>query len=1340
MPFNRLTLEDGLPNPSVLDIIQDEQGFMWFGTLGGIVRYDGYAMQVYRPSVGKADTLPVRNLPVLCKGRSGDIWLGYGWGECRLFRYDPGTDRFQHFLYDTLAKKSLIPLDDAVSSLLEDRKGRLWVGTYGIGLFVVEGEQFQQYSPQLPPPYTFPSTDVLGPMAEDEAGNIWMPTLEGLCKWEEATGTFRLFRFSEKKEQRANECWSVCFVPPATIWVGSSYEGLVRFDVNRESFKKYPIPPPTVSGEQYVRSLAVLKDGKIALAVGAVGILQAPFIPLFDPVKEQWSGLKWREDRSRNETIMNEVCVDYAGNLWAGAWQKGIFQYDPNKGRFRRWNPYLPQSAVLVHPKPKSFFEDSQGEIWIGTSSLGLFEWDIGSSMYRRYAMPPKPIQPGEEAAVSSIQQGPSGSLWLGASRQGIQFFPETRQAISMPFSWKGVKINNTVLWETSGGKRWLTAWGFGFCELQEGPGGLGIRKCYTEKDSIWQIGAIMTLEEGPQGRIWLGINQNGLLIFDPSSGSFERYIPEYGVWDIHFGRNGLAWLATHSSGLKGFDPNSKQLIHLDAETNAALGLVQGILEDRQGMLWMLNARGLVQFDPFQKRILRRISAANWREEAESGYAMNIPSLKTRNGGMVYGELSGAVYFHPDSLLLDTLPPKLAFTGFQLFNQPVAPGPDGPLDSHISRAKAIRLKHWQNDISLQFSALYFKNPEEYQYRYRMAPWDNGWINIGSRREVFFTALAPGKYTLWVQAANADGAWNEEGIRLEVVVLRPWWKTYLAFTAYALVLLAGFYSAYRFLLGRRLQEAENLRLLELDAFKNRVFTNITHEFRTPLTIILGVANQLKYKVEQLFRPELKNIEDQGNRLLRLVNQMLDLARLESGRLSLELVQSDVFFFLRYLVDSFRSLAEEKKLALQLSTAEGPFFMDFAPEHLEQVIVNLLSNAIKFTPAGGTISVRAQAMDSGTFRIEVADTGMGIPPEMLERVFERFLSLPQAPRRGGGPGNLEGARREVGFGTGIGLALCRELVHLMGGEITVTSEPGHGACFTVELPITQNAHLKAMPLRPDTGKEEFLSGEALSAAAEPADSLPLVLLIEDHPALRAYVRGCLEGHFRVEEAENGQQGLEKALELTPELVISDVMMPEMDGFEVCRRLKTDIRASHIPVILLTARADAPSRLEGLQHGADAYLTKPFLAAELKLIAHKQIELRQRLQAYYQSLISGEAPDSVEGEQPEEAAFIIQVREYLLQHLDDATLNVTALADTLAMSRSQLHRKITGLAGFTPVDLIRNVRLGEAKKMLKATDLQVAEIAYQCGYTDPGFFTRVFREQFGMTPTEYRRGKGG
>ena len=521
----------------------------------------------------------------------------------------------------------------------------------------------------------------------------------------------------------------------------------------------------------------------------------------------------------------------------------------------------------------------------------------------------------------------------------------------------------------------------------------------------------------------------------------------------------------------------------------------------------------------------------------------------------------------------------------------------------------------------------------------------------------------------------------------------------------------------------LQKAEARRLTELDQAKAQLYNNITHEFRTPLTIILGMAKKVREAPEQWLAQGTDMIERNSQQLLYLINQLLDLARLEARQLSLQPAPLEVTAYISYLVESFQSYAEMQGLTLHVERQANPTHAMLDGDRLKEVLSNLLANAIKFTPRGGDIWVRTH-IEQQRLRVEVQDTGPGIPAESLDRVFDRFYQV-------------EGGSTRPQEGTGIGLALSRELAQLMDGSLTVTSQLGKGATFTLEILLTEvDAEPSLSPEPAEVAQVQAMTPAKANTqpAAEraPKDVEKLrILLVEDNADVSAYLQSCLTPHYQVHLASNGNEGLRKALAIVPDLIISDVMMPEMDGYELCQRLKADLRASHIPIILLTARADASSRLTGLRRGADAYLSKPFEEEELHVQIDNLLSSRRKLQAYYTQSTGEESPSP----DPVEDAFISRFRSLVMEHIDDPQLDVPRICKAMNLSRTPLHNKLKALTGLSTTDFVRHIRLTHAQALLKTTDLSIAEVGYQTGFKHPTHFSRKFKEAFSLTPKAYR-----
>ena len=564
--------------------------------------------------------------------------------------------------------------------------------------------------------------------------------------------------------------------------------------------------------------------------------------------------------------------------------------------------------------------------------------------------------------------------------------------------------------------------------------------------------------------------------------------------------------------------------------------------------------------------------------------------------------------------------------------------------------------------------------------------------------------------------------------MPIIVSPPWWQTWWAYLLYFLVTAGIVYGVYRFQLQRKMAEQEADRLREMDELKTRLYTNITHEFRTPLTVILGMADEIRNSLPaheaQRFEMPLNMIDRNGNELLRLVNQMLDLAKAESGRLSVKMAQSDVIPFLKYMVESYESMAKAKGIGLAFQTHLKELAMDMDAEKLFAIVSNLLSNAIKFTSEGEVVFDVDQEIINGKnwLLMELRDTGKGISKNDLPYVFDRFYQV-------------DDSVTQAGEGTGIGLALTKELTELLGGSISVKSQLGEGTTFEVKLPVTRNAQPMKSPMLEmlTTVQASNVGVSHTPPVFNENKNAPVVLIVEDNPDVAAYLVQCLKENYQALLAENGAIGIEKAIEHTPDIIISDVMMPEKDGFELCAVLKKDIRTSHIPIILLTAKATQEDRIAGLQQGADAYLAKPFNKAELFTRLQQLVELRKRLQEKYGSNLLPALP-AKPTEDPN-AVFLQNAAQAIFEHLDDSTFNAASLAKSLGMGQSNIYKKLKALTGKSTAVYIRSVRLHQARELLRTTHKNVSEIAYETGFNDPAWFSRVFKEEFGHAPSEGR-----
>ncbi len=780
-----------------------------------------------------------------------------------------------------------------------------------------------------------------------------------------------------------------------------------------------------------------------------------------------------------------------------------------------------------------------------------------------------------------------------------------------------------------------------------------------------------------------------------------------------------------------------------------------GILADEAGNIWGSTNKGIFclippasnKGDHWQFRNFTKSDGLQDDEFNTGAYA------RLNNGDLAFGGVNGLNIFNPAEALAAGYSPDVFITDILVNNEPLTPNDKtGILQQSIEQTKSITLNWLQDILTLEFSSLDFTAPAQNKYRFQLGGVDKDWVESGNRRTATYLHLPPGKYVFKVQGTNSQGVWSNKIAELQINVLPPWWRSWWAYLCYTLLLGLCIWAYFRFTLNRAklkaqlsFEQLEAKRVKELDTVKTQLYTNITHEFRTPLTIILGMAQQVINKPGEYFNTGMDMIIRNGQNLLKLVNEMLDLSKLETGKMSLQLVNGDIINFLRYIVESFHSLAESQHKQLHFLSDIDMLHVAYDPEKIRQVVTNLLSNALKFTPEKGNIyisvneNVLAGQAEKIGLVIKVKDTGIGIPEDQLEHIFDRFYQSDNSLTR-------------KAEGTGIGLALTKELVKLMDGEIMVKSPPSgsnKGSEFTVLLPLTKVTDTEAGNM---ASLLQISRNHTIPAAPENKTVItngqdaakPLILLVEDNADVVAYTASCLPD-YRLAVGEDGKEGFEIAKEIIPDLIITDVMMPFVDGFELCKLLRSDEHTSHIPIIMLTAKADIESKLEGLSTGADAYLEKPFNKEELSIRINKLLELRKNLQQYYlkkaglTDVAQSPAMLAATGEMmlndKKEDEFVKKVREITELHLTETNFTVEQLCKLVFMSHSQLHRKLDALTGCSPNKFIRMIRFNKAKELLKDPSNSIGSVALDCGYNDPGYFARIFKQEYGVTPQEWR-----
>ncbi len=958
-------------------------------------------------------------------------------------------------------------------------------------------------------------------------------------------------------------------------------------------------------------------------------------------------------------------------------------------------------------------------------------------------------------ASIKALHQDRKGNLWIGCWPEacGLKRIDQKSGRIE---SWRHDPANSNSLsndlimdiQEDREGKIWVATWGGGLNRFDPDSGGFTPYQHDPEDSTSLGGNFLSSLHEDSRGWLWIG--GGGALIepfesavldrFDPGEEVFEHYfkqmeLPAFSgidaITDITDAQDGGLWISKRGV-IVHLDPESGEVRSFSpSDFSRNYNWYWSIHLDDVGGLWSTSLDGLAYLNPENQQFIilpwnKLPVGSNWWQPIEGVGADRL----------LVGGQGGCMRFSGQNILeaLSDRLPKVILSRFDNQGEAVRSEYLSPAGKKIWEATRVTLPHDRNTFSLDLSVLYYREKEPIAIEYMLKDYDLGWRTMEVDEAASYFKAPPGYYTFQARVQSAAGLVAEPSLNLDILILAPWWRRWWAWTIYALTFLGLSYFFYRFQLRRKLAVTEARQLKEMDALKNRLYTNITHEFRTPLTVISGLTEEI-----QGYEKEKTLIQRNSRRLLGLVNQILSLQKLESRQMELRLTSGDIARYLNYLTESFQSLAQRKRLRLVYYADPESIPMAFDEEKMQQLVANLISNAIKFTPEYGKVEVGLSLTNSGKdVQLKVRDTGVGIPADQLEHIFDRFHQA-------------ENQHARSGEGTGIGLALVKELVKLMDGEIEVESNPSEsldssqrkGTTFTVLLPRLEAAE-SVLPKETSSSKAANSFDPALYFSASTLDtSAPVVsdqiigasgldkyiLLVEDNQDVVYYLKTILQGSYRVGLARNGREGLEKAFEEIPDIIISDVMMPEMDGFAFSAALKKDERTSHIPVILLTAKASREERLEGLKTGADAYLTKPFDKEELFIRIEKLLELRKEMQVRYRKKDARQLPDYQD-------VFLQKLQQVVEKNLGDEHFSTPQLCRAMAMSRTQLHRKIKALLDVPTARFIQLTRLHRARQLILTTDKTIGEISFETGFKDSSYFTKLYVAEFEEKPSDTRK----
>ncbi len=1319
LSFDIFTLENGLPNNRIQCIYQDNKGWIWAGTNQGLSRFDGYRFINFLPNENDTNSLQGNLVRVIKEDHKGNLLIGTETGGLNVFNRETETFSFplknlQEFNFKEIS----------VNDIVINQNNDLWLAT---DFNILKLDTLHQVSILN---YKNKEISLSGRFVRtiklDSSKQLWIGTNDGLFLYDCNTEFLQYIDLPFKDESN-KEIWEIFIDTDGMVWIGTYSSGLFTIDpINKQTTRINLVPE--LPRTETVRAISKGNFGEYW--IGTRG-------GLYSYSKEKGVTGFFRNNLQEPKSLSNNsvlsVFQDINGETWIGT-RNGLNLLAKSKQVFKNFTALPGNDKYLNSGTIWAFWIDPEENIWIGTEDGGINIYNKQTNNYRYITSDgPKNYALSKNCVKKFLHDG-KGNLWVGTYMGGIDVInlktgliknysrnPDKKNSLSDNRIWDMCLDSQGNIWiVTSQGLNKFDAGTQSFIHLIQVNGNERI---------LW-------IEPDSKGNLWMG-SSDEVIVFNPESNQIKRFFEHSRTMfeDSHK----EIWITTDDKGIARYSVENGPLEYFTESNGLVNNQTLCILEDNFQNLWVSTSNGLSKFNP-RNQTFQNFTVKEGLSNNQFSYGA---SYKTKDGELLFGTISGFNKFNPDDIKEEDANVPLVFTDFRVFNKKVeiGSGKKKLLEKSISETKLLVLDYNQNVFTLEFAALNYVNTANNIYTYKLEGFNSNWVEPSKDRTATYTNLNPGDYVFMVKRVIPGSNVDSEILELNIKILPPFWKTNWFLALIFFIILILIYVLVQFFINREkiksqlvLERVKARKLHELDMMKLKFFTNISHEIRTPLTLILGplekMLNNNSVKKDDL--ENLKLMHRNAKNLDKLINQLLDFRKLQSGNLKLNLTEADIVAFLKNIVDSFHDFAEEKQVNLSFNTLKKTLFISFDPDKIEKIMNNLLSNAFKFTEPNDSISVNVsvvfdsedeefsdQQIEKRFVEIYIKDTGRGISTENVNKIFTRFF---------------QSNKKDTESGAGIGLALVNDLVKLHMGKINVTSKLGKGTKFTIRIPVdvTNEKSVEKSEIRNKIQNGENLLGEKIRF--RPDDSLhsKIMLIVEDNSDVRQFIKGHFDTIYTIYEASNGEKGWEKALKLVPDIIISDILMPKLNGYDLCKKIKNDERTSHIPVILLTAMHSKEHELKGLTTGADDYITKPFDLSVLQAKVENILSIRESLKERYTDTVVLE-PTNVVLSSPDER-FLQKAMDVVEANISDGNLDIESFAKKVGVSRMQLYRKLHALTNMTVKEFIRHIRLKRAAQLLIQKKLNVSEVAYEVGFNDLSHFRKCFKQEFGMSATEY------